>query len=52
MVLEIEALQKTSSKLSEERIFELKQRIEDLLMERDSICSQNKGLKREVTSLR
>ena len=52
LVLEIEALQQSSSKLNEDRIFELKQRIEDLLMDRDSFSTQNRSLKREVSSLR
>ena len=52
LLLEVEALQESSSKLNEERIFELKQRIEDLLMENDTMTAQNQTLKREVGSLR
>ena len=52
MVVEIDALQQSSSKLSEERIFDLKQRIEDLHSENDSLAGQNKSLKREISSLR
>ena len=50
--MEVEALQESSSKLNEDRIFELKQRIEDLLMENDTLSGQGQTLKREVTSLR
>ncbi len=52
LVLEIEALQQSSSKLSEERIFDLKQRIEDLLMEQDALSSRNSNLKREASMMR
>ena len=52
MVLEIEALQQSSSKLNEERIFELKQRIEDLLMEQDALSTRNTNLKREASMMR
>ena len=51
-MVEIDALQQSSSKLSEDRIYELKQRIEDLLMENESLGSQTKSLKREISSLR
>ena len=51
-MVEIEALQHSSSKLNEERIFELKQRIEDIMVERDTLSAQRQGLKREVSSLR
>ena len=51
-MLELEALQQSSSKLNEDRIFELKQRIEDLLMENDTLTVQGQTLKREVSSLR
>ena len=51
-MVEIDALQQSSSKLSEDRIYELKLRIEDLLMENDNLAGQNKSLKREVNSLR
>lgn len=52
MVVEIDALQQSSSKLTEDRIYDLKQRIEDLLMENDNVIGENKSLKREVNSLR
>ena len=52
LVLEVEALQQSSSKLNEDRIFELKQRIEDLLMENDALTVQGQTLKREVSSLK
>ena len=52
LLLEVEALQESSSKLNEDRIFEMKQRIEDLLMENDSLNAQAQALKREVNSLR
>lgn len=52
LLLEVEALQKSSSKLNEDRIFELKQRIEDILMENDELTAQSQTLKREVSSLR
>lgn len=52
LVLEVEALQQSSSKLNEDRIFELKQRIEDLLMENDTLTVQGQTLKREVNSLK
>lgn len=51
-VLEIEALQSSSNKLNEERIFDLKQRIEDLMMERDTFNAHNKQQKKEISSLR
>ena len=51
-VLEIEALQSSSNKLNEERIFDLKQRIEDLMMERDTLNAQSKQQKKELSSLR
>lgn len=51
-VLEIEALQSSSNKLNEDRIFDLKQRIEDLMMERDTLNAQNKQQKKELSSLR
>ena len=52
LLLEVEALQESSSKLNEDRIFELKQRIEDLLMENEAIMAQGQTLRREVSSLR
>jgi FtsZ-binding cell division protein ZapB len=52
LVVEIKALQQSSSKLSEDRIYELKQRNEELLMDNDSLKGQSKGLKKEVSSLR
>ena len=51
-VLEIEALQSSSNKLNEERIFDLKQRIEDLMMERDTLNAQNKQQKKELSLIR
>ena len=48
----MEALQESSSKLNEDRIFELKQRLEDLLMENDTLSEEGQRLKREVKSLR
>lgn len=51
-MLEIEALQSSSNKLNEDRIFDLKQRIEDLMMERDTFNAQNKQQKKELSSLR
>lgn len=48
----MEALQESSSKLNEDRIFELKQRHEDVLMENDSLNAQGQALRREVSSLR
>jgi hypothetical protein len=51
LVLEIEALQSSSNKLNEERIFDLKQRIEDLMMERDTLNAQSKQQKKELSSL-
>ena len=52
LVLEVEALQQSSSKLNEERIFELKQRLEDILMDNDTMSEEGQRLKREVKSLR
>ena len=52
LVLEVDALQQSSSKLNEDRIFELKQRLEDLLMENDTLSEEGQRLKREVKSLR
>ncbi len=52
LVLEIDSLQQSSSKLNEDRIFELKQRIEDVLMEQDALSSRNSNLKREATLMR
>ena len=51
-MLEIEALQNSSNKLNEERIFDLKQRIEDLMMERDTLNAHSKQQKKELSSLR
>ncbi len=51
-MVELEALQQSSMKLSEDRIYELKQKLEDTLMENDGINGENKRLKREVNSLR
>lgn len=45
-------MQQSSSKLNEERIFELKQRIEDVLMENDTLNEEGQRLKREFKSLR
>jgi hypothetical protein len=50
--LEIEALQTSSNKLNEDRIFDLKQRIEDLMMERDTLNAHSKQQKKELSSLR
>ena len=52
LLLEVEALQESSSKLNEDKIFELKQRLEDLLMENDAMSEEGQRLKREVKSLR
>ena len=52
LLLEIKALQQSSSQLNEERIYDLKQRIEDLLMEQDAITSRNTNLKREASMMR
>ena len=38
--------------MNEDRIFELKQRLEDLLMENDTLSEEGQRLKREVKSLR
>ncbi|CAI8046659.1 Disks large homolog 2 [Geodia barretti] len=51
LVLEIEALQTSSNKLNEDRIFDLKQRIEDLMMERDTLNAHSKQQKKELSSL-
>ena len=44
-MVEVDALHQSSSKHSEQRIFELKQKLED-------ISAENKSLKREVNSRR
>ena len=52
MLLELDALQKSSGKLREERIFELKQQMEDMSREGDLLSSEAKTLKREIKTLR
>ncbi len=52
LLVEISALQQSSSKLNEDTIFDLKQRIEDLHMDKDALAAQVKNLRREVTMLK
>lgn len=50
LLLELEEMQQSSSKLAEDHIFDLKQSNEDLHIEIDRLTAQNKSLSRELAA--
>lgn len=50
LLLELEEMQQSSSKLAEDHIFDLKQSNEDLHIEIDRLTTQNKSLSRELAA--